>query len=126
RRARRIVQSLVDLAAEHEALLVGLARGRSHAANDAILAIALGARAGLSKPRLAELGLGALLHDLALDDSGGATAARHPVDAVVALAGACGLERVPRAVAAACFEHHLPRPATLTGRIVAIADAYDA
>ncbi len=65
------VHAMVDLTLNAEHLLLGLTNvrdhgtpGANHAVNVAVLSIATGARLGLSKRILGDLGIAALLHDL--------------------------------------------------------------
>src|SRR5581483_108792 len=71
KRAKRIVQSMVDLILQEDSTLLGLTNLRSHdeytynhSVNVCILALAIGQRLGYSKNRLSELGMAALFHDL--------------------------------------------------------------
>jgi putative nucleotidyltransferase with HDIG domain len=71
KRLRRAIQAIVDLTLQEEKLLLSLvnlkdcgAPGSSHSVNVAILAVALGAKLGLSKRLLSDLGFAALLHDV--------------------------------------------------------------
>jgi HD-GYP domain-containing protein (c-di-GMP phosphodiesterase class II) len=125
----------------------------NHSANVAVLAAALGQRLGLPKARLGELCLAALLHDLGktlvptdilektdpLTDEDWTELRRHPVEAVEILLEQGYLGPGILSAIVAGFEHHLdfdlggyPKLAnkhhrlTLVGRIIAIADCYDA
>jgi len=71
KRLKHVVQTIVDLALKGKHLLLALVNvkdcgqpGSSHAVNVAILSVALGARLGLERKALVDLGLAALLHDL--------------------------------------------------------------
>ena len=125
----------------------------NHSANVAVLAAALGHRLGLPKARVGELCLAALLHDLgktlvpkeilektgALTDEDWAELRRHPVTAVEILLEQGYLGSGILSAVVAGFEHHLDfdlggyppvvnkrHRLTLIGRIIAIADCYDA
>ena len=125
----------------------------NHSANVAVLAAALGHRLGLPKARVGELCLAALLHDLGktlvpkeilektgvLTDEDWAELRRHPVTAVEILLEQGYLGSGILSAVVAGFEHHMdfdlggyPPVAnkqhrlTLIGRIIAIADCYDA
>ncbi len=71
RRAKRVVQTMVDLLMEEEFSLLGLTTLKEydnytffHSVNVCVLSIAIGKRLGLDKKRLSELGVAALLHDI--------------------------------------------------------------
>jgi HD-GYP domain-containing protein (c-di-GMP phosphodiesterase class II) len=124
----------------------------NHSVNVAILSVALGARAGFPKAALADLGLAALFHDIGkssappellakggeLNEAEWRLLRRHPADGVVCLARLRGIRRLPKRMTVAAFEHHMgldgsgypnlgrPWKPSVTARIVAIADTYDA
>lgn len=71
KKAKRIVESMVDLILEEEQLFLGMTAIKDydeytyhHSVNVSVLSIALGQRLGLSKKALNELGLAALFHDI--------------------------------------------------------------
>jgi HD-GYP domain-containing protein (c-di-GMP phosphodiesterase class II) len=71
KRAKRIIESVVDRMLDDENLLLGMTAIKDydeytyhHSVNVSILAIALGQRLGLTKAELRELGLVALFHDI--------------------------------------------------------------
>lgn len=71
KRAKRVVESLVDIILSEDELLVGMTAIKDyddytyhHSVNVSILSIALGQRLGLSKNALLELGIVALFHDM--------------------------------------------------------------
>ncbi|MBI5137734.1 MAG: HD domain-containing protein [Nitrospirae bacterium] len=123
-----------------------------HAVNVCVLALALGRRLGLSRPMLAQLGMAALLHDIGkggvppavLDKAAEFTQdewaliRRHPVDGVKAVLRLKGADASFSRLASGAFEHHmnldhsgyprLPhgRDLSLFGRVIALADCYDA
>ncbi len=125
---------------------------QKHSVNVALLSIALANRAGYPKIELADLGLAALFHDMGkaaiplevLNKPGEFTedeweAMRsHPTEGVLSLAQLRGIVNLPSRMAAASFEHHMnldysgypklktPWKLSLTGRILMIADCYDA
>lgn len=125
---------------------------QKHSVNVALLSIALANRAGYPKVELADLGLAALFHDMGkaaiplevLNKPGEFTedeweAMRsHPTEGVLSLAQLRGIVNLPSRMAAASFEHHMnldysgypklktPWKLSLTGRILMIADCYDA
>jgi len=123
-----------------------------HSTNVAILAVALGQRLGLSKTRLGDLCVAAFLHDLGkvaiakelLEKPEGLTAdeweqmREHPIHGVHLVLGQRHLNNSMLQAVVVGFEHHLNHDLTgypglchktsisLFGRIVAIADRYDA
>ena len=123
-----------------------------HCVNVSILSIALGQRLGLSKKLLGELGVAAILHDLGkatippwvLNKPGKLTAEEwklmtdHPVQGVKMIAKMKGLNDLALRAMIVAFEHHLnydnsgypqighDAKQSLFGRIVAIADCFDA
>ncbi len=124
-----------------------------HGVNVCVLSIALGKRLGLPRERLAELGVAALFHDLgkahvppeilrkkgAFTPEERAIVERHPLTGARELLRMMGLTPLAHAALLGCFEHHLwfdgasgyPRVSSghrpsLFGRIVAIADCFDA
>src|SRR5207244_1288624 len=69
----RTIQALVDICIEDDHTFIGVAAVKSgeayaahHAANVAVLSIALGEKIGLSKVELADLGLAAIFYDVGL------------------------------------------------------------
>jgi HD-GYP domain-containing protein (c-di-GMP phosphodiesterase class II) len=159
KRAKRIIQNIVDLMAQDENFLLSLTTLRcydqythNHSVNVALLSLSLANRCRFPKPALADLGLAALLHDMGkasipvevLNKPGEFTQEewqmmrRHPAEGVLDMVRLRGLDHLPGRMAAASFEHHMnynlsgypklavPWTLTLTGRIVMIADCYDA
>jgi HD-GYP domain-containing protein (c-di-GMP phosphodiesterase class II) len=124
----------------------------NHSVNVALLSVALGNKVGYPKVELADLGLAALFHDMGkatipveiLNKPGEFTEdewslmRNHPTEGVMGLAQRRGITNLPARMAAASFEHHMnldltgyPKLKTawkisLTGRILSIADCYDA
>lgn len=125
---------------------------QKHSVNVALLAIALANRAGYPKVELADLGLAALFHDMGksviplevlnkpgeFTEEEWAAMRSHPTEGVLSLAQLRGIINLPARMAAASFEHHMnldysgyprlktPWKLSLTGRILMIADCYDA
>lgn len=157
--AKRAIQNIVDLMKHDPTALLGLTTLRchdqythNHSVNVALLAVALGNRAGYPKVELADLGLAALFHDVGktaiplevLNKTGEFTQddwtmmRQHPTEGVLTLTALRGLANLPGRMAAASFEHHMnmdlsgypklqvPWTVSLTGRILTIADCYDA
>jgi HD-GYP domain-containing protein (c-di-GMP phosphodiesterase class II) len=159
KRAKRVVQTMIDQLLSAEANLLGLTNLRchdeytyNHSVNVGILSIAIGQRVGLGKNRLVELGMAAIFHDIgksciplailnkpaAFDEQEWTVVRRHPVLGVRELLKLKGADALTARIMQGAFEHHLnldgsgyprvsyPRGASLSGRIVAIADCYDA
>jgi HD-GYP domain-containing protein (c-di-GMP phosphodiesterase class II) len=159
KRAKRVVQTMIDQLLAAEASLLGLTNLRSHdeytyhhSVNVGILSIAIGQRVGFGKNRLVELGTAAIFHDIgkfcvplavlnkptAFDEQEWAVMRRHPVLGVRELLKLKGLDALTAHVMQGAFEHHLnldgsgypqvdyPQGMSLGGRIIAIADCYDA
>jgi HD-GYP domain-containing protein (c-di-GMP phosphodiesterase class II) len=124
----------------------------NHSVNVALLSMALGNRAGYPKVELADLGLAALFHDLGkatipmevLNKPGEFTDDEwrmmrdHPTEGALSLTRMRGITNLPGRMASASFEHHMnldfsgyPKlnvswNLSMTGRILMIADCYDA
>lgn len=124
----------------------------NHSVNVALLSVALGNRAGYPKVELADLGLAAMFHDMGkasipmdvlnkpgeFTDDEWAAMRNHPTEGVLNLTKLRGIASLPGRMAAASFEHHMnhdfsgypklkvPWTLSLTGRILMIADCYDA
>ena len=124
----------------------------NHSVNVSLLSIALANRAGYPKVELADLGLAALFHDMGkatipmevlnkpgeFTDEDWAAMRNHPTEGVLGLSKMRGITNLPGRMAAASFEHHMnldfsgypkltvPWTISLTGRILTIADCYDA
>ncbi|OGR94969.1 MAG: hypothetical protein A2V88_04230 [Elusimicrobia bacterium RBG_16_66_12] len=158
--AKRVVHGLVDRVLEDEQALFELTALRdydeytyAHCVNVCVYSVAVGVRLGLERAQLAELGFGALFHDIGkvklplalinkpdeFDDSEWETMRRHPVLGAREL---LGMRRpydraLARAVSMA-FEHHLKadgsgyprlrqaRRQDVFSRICALADSFDA
>ena len=124
----------------------------NHSVNVSLLSMALGNRAGYPKVELADLGLAALFHDLGkanipmevLNKPGEFTDDEwrmmrdHPTEGALSLTKMRGITNLPGRMASASFEHHMnldfsgyPKlnvswRLSMTGRILMIADCYDA
>ena len=124
----------------------------NHSVNVSLLSMALANRAGYPKMELADLGLAALFHDMGkstipmeilnkpgeFTDDDWVAMRNHPTEGVLSLSKMRGLTNLPGRMAAASFEHHMnldfsgypkltmPWTLSLTGRILTIADCYDA
>ena len=124
----------------------------NHSVNVSLLSLALANRVGYPKAALEDLGVAALFHDMGktsipfdiLNKSEELNAEdwdkmrTHPVQGVINLTRLRGFKNLPGRMAAAAFEHHMnydfsgfpklcvPWEQSLTGRILMIADCYDA
>lgn len=124
----------------------------NHSVNVSLLSLALGNRAGYPKTELADLGLAALFHDMGkstiplevlnkpgeFSDEEWTMMRNHPTEGVLSLTLLRGITNIPARMVAASFEHHMnldysgypklktPWKLSLTGRILTIADCYDA
>jgi HD-GYP domain-containing protein (c-di-GMP phosphodiesterase class II) len=124
----------------------------NHSVNVSLLSMALANRAGYPKVELADLGLAALFHDMGkssipmevlnkpgeFTDEDWVAMRNHPTEGVLSLSQMRGITNLPGRMAAASFEHHMnldfsgypkltvPWTISLTGRILTIADCYDA
>jgi HD-GYP domain-containing protein (c-di-GMP phosphodiesterase class II) len=124
----------------------------THCVNVCIFSVALGKKLGFDKHQLYELGLGALLHDVGkvrmpwelINKSGPLTPEEfetlkeHPTEGVLSMFAMRGLSELPLRAMLVAYEHHMKidqtgypqsirqRQPTLFGRIVAVADGFDA
>ncbi|HEX6039777.1 HD-GYP domain-containing protein [Longimicrobium sp.] len=124
----------------------------THSVNVCIFSVALGKKLGLNKHQLYELGLGALLHDVGkvrmpldlINKAGPLTPEEfevlkeHPAEGLLGMFDMRGLAELPLRAMLMAYEHHMkidqtgypvsarPRDPTLFGRIVAVADGFDA
>ena len=128
KKAKRIVESMVDHILEEEKLLLGMTAIKdydeytyNHSVNVSILSIALGQRLGLSKKMLTELGLVALFHDIGkieipaeilnkatnFNDDEWKLIKKHPAWGVKALLKLKGMDHSSIRSAIVAFEHHM-------------------
>lgn len=128
RKARRIVETMVDHLLEEENLLLGMTAIKDydeytyhHSVNVSILSVALGQRLGMNKKMLTELGLVALFHDIgkidippeilnkktSFTEDEWQLVKRHPVWGVKALLRLRGLDYTAVRSAIVAFEHHV-------------------
>lgn len=152
----RTVQALVDICMEDDHTFLGVSAVKSgeayaphHAANVAVLAIALGEKIGLRKVELAELGMAAVFHDVGLrsvpaavlekkgplDPSERALVDRAPLHAVEFLLGERAFSRLVLSEIVVAYESHrrgegqahaAAQERDPFSRIVSIACTYDA
>jgi putative nucleotidyltransferase with HDIG domain len=159
RHAKRAVQSIVDLILSEELSLLGMTTLKDydeytyqHCVNVAILSISMGARLGLSKQQLSQLGLSGLFHDIGkvripnkiLEKPGKLTPEEwaimktHPIEGVKIIAKLHGISSLSMRAMITAYEHHLNidltgyprlkrrRQQNLFSRVVAISDCFDA
>lgn len=159
RKAKRIVESIVDTILTEEISLIAMTTMKdydeytyNHSVNVSILSITLGQRIGLSKKALTELGLVSLFHDIGkvnipaeilnkptnFNDTEWEIIRKHPIWGAKVILNLRGLDEVAIRAIIVAYEHHLNYDFTgyptlsrrfdldLFGRIVTIADQYDA
>lgn len=128
RKAKRLIQNLVDLIIEDEAVVMGLTTLKNyddytynHSVNVAVLAICLGRRIGLDKNSLMELGICGLFHDIGkvlipkeiLEKKGSLSEweweemKRHPVYSVGTILRLQAPHEMKARIIISPFEHHL-------------------
>lgn len=128
KKAKRVVESMVDLIIEEEQLLVGMTAIKDydeytyhHSVNVSILSVALGQRLGLSKKALTDLGMVSLFHDIgkieipndilnkptSFTDDEWSVVKKHPYWGFRALLRLRGLDPVSVRSAISAFEHHM-------------------
>ncbi len=159
RRAKRIVYNLVKHSFDEGYPFIGLASIKNyhaytfhHSVNVCVIAIAFGQNLGLTKRQLADLGIGALYHDIGklyipktvLNKEGGFSdeewhiMKQHPVLAIQHLLPLKGPTDMDIKKVVPAFEHHrgydlsgyppmtIRKPLNFYSKVVAICDAYDA
>lgn len=128
KKAKRVVESMVDLILQEEELLVGMTAIKNydeytyhHSVNVSILSVALGQRIGLSRKALTELGLVALFHDIGkmevppeilnkptnFDENEWQIIKKHPLWSVRVILNLKGIDNTSMRTAIVAFEHHL-------------------
>ncbi|MDP2168455.1 MAG: HD-GYP domain-containing protein, partial [Thermodesulfovibrionales bacterium] len=128
KKAKRVVESMVDLILDQEELLFGMTAIKDydeytyhHSVNVSILSVALGQRLGLPKRALMELGLVALFHDIGkteippeilnkpskFTDAEWETMKKHPVIGVRSILKMKGFDATSIRAAIVAFEHHI-------------------
>jgi HD-GYP domain-containing protein (c-di-GMP phosphodiesterase class II) len=128
KKAKRVVESMVDMILGEEDLLLGMTAIKdydeytyNHSVNVSILSIALGQRLGMSRKALTELGLVALFHDIGkievpaeilnkptnFNDGEWMIVKRHPFWGVRAILKLRVLDATSIRTAIVAFEHHL-------------------
>ncbi len=128
KKAKRVIESMVDQILEEEQLLLGMTAIKDydeytyhHSVNVSILSIALGQRVGLNRKTLTELGMVALFHDIGkmdipneilnkpsnFNDSEWNIIRKHPIWGVKALLKLKKLDPLTIKSAIVAFEHHM-------------------
>lgn len=128
KKAKRVMESMVDHILEEEQLLLGMTAIKDydeytyhHSVNVSILSIALGQRLGLSRKMLTELGMVALFHDTGktevptevlnkptnFSDEEWKIIKKHPVWGVRAILKLKKLDELTMKSAIVSFEHHM-------------------
>jgi HD-GYP domain-containing protein (c-di-GMP phosphodiesterase class II) len=128
KRAKRVVQSMVDLLLQEESTLLGLTTLRSHdeythhhSVNVCILSLAMGQRLGYPKKKLTELGVAALFHDMGkasispeilnkptdFTEEEWQIMRRHPILGVKYIIKLKGINEMTIRMVTGVFEHHL-------------------
>lgn len=128
RKAKRIVETMVDQLLDEEQLLLSMTAIKDydeytyhHSVNVSILSIALGQRLGLNKKMLTELGLVALFHDIGkveipyeilnkstnFTDDEWTLMKKHPIRGVRAILKLRGFDGTTIRSSIVAFEHHL-------------------
>ena len=157
-KSKRAIQFLIDQLIKDEGNLMSLTSIKNfdeytfaHSVNVCILSVSLGARLGLSKRKLSELGFAALFHDVGkvklplsilnkqgeLNEQEWEEIKKHPMLGVKTLLSKRSIDRFSIRAMVVSFEHHLnldlsgypqlnsKRDLNLFARIVTIADVYD-
>lgn len=157
-KSKRAIQFLIDQLIKNETNLMSLTAIKNfdeytfaHSVNVCILSVSLGARLGLSKGKLSELGFAALFHDIGkvrlplnilnkpgeLDEEEWREVRKHPIFGVKTLLSKRSIDRFSTRAMVVSFEHHLrldlsgypsltfKEGINLCSRIVTIADIYD-
>ncbi len=128
KKAKRVVESMVDTLLEEEALLIGMTAIKDyddytyhHSVNVSILSIAIGEKIGLSRRDLTELGLVALFHDIGkmeipkevlnkptpFTEEEWQIIRRHPYWGALTILKLKGLDETSMKAAMVAFEHHI-------------------
>jgi len=128
KRAKRVVQGMVDLLLQEESTLLGLTTLRSHdeythhhSVNVCILSLTMGQRLGYPKKKLTELGVAALFHDMGkasipteilnkptdFTEEEWQTMRRHPILGVKYIIKLKGINEMTIQMVSGAFEHHL-------------------
>lgn len=128
KKAKRVVETMVDQILEQEQLLLGMTAIKDydeytyhHSVNVSVLSIALGQRLGLNKKKLTDLGIVAIFHDIGkmeipneilnkptrFTDDEWKIIRKHPAWGVKSLLGLKKLDELTIKSAIVAFEHHM-------------------
>lgn len=128
RRAKRVIETMVDALLSEEQLLVGMTSIKDyddytyhHSVNVSILSIAVGHRIGLSKRHITALGMTALFHDLGkteipqkvlnkksyLSEEEWEIIRKHPFWGAMAILQLKGIDELTVQSAIVAFQHHM-------------------
>ena len=128
KRAKRMIESIVDNVVESESLLIGLTMIKDyddytyyHSVNVSILSMALGCKIGMDKKATADLGMAALFHDMgkvnipdeilnkpgSLTDDEWLIMKQHPVWGLKSILNVKGFDENSILSAIVAFEHHM-------------------
>ena len=128
KKAKRIVETMVDKLLEEEQMLLSMTAIKDydeytyhHSVNVSVLSIALGQRLGLSKKVLTELGITAIFHDIGkieipneilnkpsdFNDDEWRLVRRHPIWGVRAILKLRGFDNTTMRSSIVAFEHHM-------------------
>lgn len=128
KKAKRVVESIVDSILNEEFSLIGMTAIKdydeytyNHSVNVSILSIALGQRIGLSKKALTELGVVALFHDIGkvnvpteilnkptnFSDTEWEIIRKHPIWGAKVILNLRGLDEIAIRAIIVAYEHHL-------------------
>lgn len=127
KRARLVVNSMIDLIMQEEQMMVSMTAIKDydeytyyHSVNVSILAIAMGMKLGMNKKKLSELGISAFLHDIgkvtipddllnkptAFTNQEWAIMRGHPAQGVMTILGTMKMEAFTIRSAIVAYEHH--------------------
>lgn len=128
KKAKRVVESIVDIMLEQDEFLIAMTAIKDydeytyhHSVNVSILSVTLGHRLGLGKKALTELGLVALFHDIGklevppeilnkptnFNEDEWAIIKKHPIWSLMAILKLKGIDSLSIRAAIVAFEHHL-------------------
>lgn len=128
RKAKRMIQSMIDLALEEESIMIGLSTIKdyddytyAHSVSVAVLSLCLGNRLGLSRISLERLGISGLFHDLGkvdipheivnkpgkLNDTEWNVIRKHPLSSVRQILKLHASQSLKSEILLAPYEHHI-------------------
>ena len=158
-KARRVVHSMIDQIASDESYMIQLTSIRDfddhtyvHCSNVCVYSLTMGVRLGLDRPRLSQLGMAALFHDIGkvrlpgdlirkpdvYDENDWIQMQKHPELGAKTVLRNLRFDDYSARAARAAYEHHInedftgypllksKNPTNLFSKIIAIADTFDA